>query len=142
MGLLRILRARASIALGKVAENMTVCRSGLTLSTMRITCGERTLLLTSKCCNSISHSYKAVIFKIRWCLHLTDYKTVLTHFLLAPSCWHWKAGKTCWIQKESAWQYAIWQQRQLSKNPRKFSRNPTAQETNILDLENSIAHDK
>lgn len=37
IGLLRILRASASIALGKVAENMTVCRSGLTLSTMRIT---------------------------------------------------------------------------------------------------------
>lgn len=37
MGLLRILRAKASIALGKVAENITVCLSGRTLSTMRIT---------------------------------------------------------------------------------------------------------
>lgn len=37
MGLLRILRAKASIALGKVAENITVCRSGRTLSTMRMT---------------------------------------------------------------------------------------------------------
>lgn len=37
MGLLRILRAKASIALGKVAENITVCLSGRTLSTMRMT---------------------------------------------------------------------------------------------------------
>lgn len=42
MGLLRILRAKASMALGKVAENMTVWRSGRTLSTMRITCGHNT----------------------------------------------------------------------------------------------------
>lgn len=37
MGLARILRASASMALGKVAENMTVWRSGRTLSTIRIT---------------------------------------------------------------------------------------------------------
>lgn len=37
MGLFRILRASASMALGKVAENMTVWRSGRTLSTIRIT---------------------------------------------------------------------------------------------------------
>jgi len=36
-GLARILRASASMALGKVAENITVWRSGRTLSTMRIT---------------------------------------------------------------------------------------------------------
>lgn len=123
MGLLRILRARASIALGKVAENMTVWRSGLTLSTMRITCGERTLPVNIQ----VLQLYVIPIFKLRWYLHLTDYKTFFTYFLLAPSCWHWKTGKTCWIQKEVARQYAIWQQ--LSKNPRKCSRNPTAQKT-------------
>lgn len=41
MGLFRILRASASMALGKVAENMTVWRSGRTLSTIRITWGEQ-----------------------------------------------------------------------------------------------------
>lgn len=36
-GLDNILRARASMALGNVAENITVCRSGRMLSTMRMT---------------------------------------------------------------------------------------------------------
>uniref|UniRef100_A0A6B0TVK2 Putative secreted protein n=1 Tax=Ixodes ricinus TaxID=34613 RepID=A0A6B0TVK2_IXORI len=41
MGFMRIRLASASICLGNVAENITVCRSGRTESTIRITWGSK-----------------------------------------------------------------------------------------------------
>lgn len=84
MGLARILRASASMALGKVAENMTVWRSGRTLSTIRITWVTRQQPVVSKLLSTNSHFWTVftVCSALRSGINSTVTGTAVTHIVL------------------------------------------------------------